>query len=94
MDQLTLYPILILIVFVIINITTVILFYIDKQRAIKHQSRISEKTLLLVSFLGGGIGAWIGMTRFRHKTQNFKFKVGVPIGALLSLFILIFFLFI
>lgn len=66
------------------NVYTFILFYIDKQRAIKHRYRISEKQLLICSFLFGGIGAWVSMGMFRHKTQKLIFKLSVPIAALLS----------
>lgn len=66
------------------NVYTFILFYIDKQRAIKHRYRISEKQLLLCSFLFGGIGSWLSMGIFRHKTQTLIFKLSIPIAALLS----------
>lgn len=94
LSQLTVYHIIILIIGLLINLLTYGLFYIDKKRAIKNKTRISEKTLLTFSVLGGGLGAWIGMKQFRHKTQKVKFKVGVPIGLILSTFLLIFLLFI
>lgn len=90
LSQLTVYHIIILIIGLLINLLTYGLFYIDKKRAIKNKTRISEKTLLTFSVLG----AWIGMKQFRHKTQKVKFKVGVPIGLILSTFLLIFLLFI
>ncbi|WP_413527022.1 DUF1294 domain-containing protein [Marinilactibacillus psychrotolerans] len=66
------------------NLYTFTLFYIDKQRAIKHKYRISEKQLLICSFLFGGIGSWLSMGIFRHKTQTLIFKLSIPIAALLS----------
>ena len=50
----------------------------------RHPSvrRIPEKTLLLLAALGGGIGAWLGMELFRHKTQHRIFRVGVPLLTL------------
>jgi uncharacterized membrane protein YsdA (DUF1294 family) len=52
--------------------------FIDKQKAIKHQWRISEYTLMLLAALGGSIGTLGAMYTFRHKTQKLKFKIGVP----------------
>lgn len=54
------------------------MFYIDKQRAIKHQWRISESALLLSAFIGGSFGAAAGMKIFRHKTKHPKFYILVP----------------
>jgi Predicted membrane protein len=61
-----------------INIFSFILFWIDKRKAIKHQRRISEFTLLLITFLGGTVGALLGMVVFRHKIskRNFLIKFG------------------
>lgn len=64
--------------------------YVDKKRAIQRKWRISENTLILISILGGSIGALIGMYTFRHKTKHLKFKLGIPLILLLQ-FLLIFF---
>ena len=45
--------------------------------------RIPEKTLLLLAALGGGIGAWLGMELFRHKTQHRSFRICVPLFTLI-----------
>ena len=60
----------ILIYFFIINIIGTILIGYDKKMAITHQYRISEKTLLLIVFLGGIIGSGLAMLFFRHKTSK------------------------
>lgn len=83
-QSLSVAQIILLSALLMMNVYTFILFYIDKQRAIKHRYRISEKQLLLCSFLFGGIGAWVSMGMFRHKTQKLIFKLSVPIAALLS----------
>ena len=70
----------ILLIIIIINITSFLLMGIDKYFAIKNHWRISEKTLLLSSFLGGGIGALFGMFLFRHKTKKILFKIGIPLS--------------
>lgn len=53
-------------------------FGYDKFSAKKHQQRISEKTLLILTFFGGTIGAAIGMLVFRHKIlkKSFLLKWG------------------
>jgi uncharacterized membrane protein YsdA (DUF1294 family) len=56
---------------------------IDKYKAKAKQWRIPEKTLLLVAFIGGGIGTAIGMKTFRHKTKHPKFTILVPLSAIL-----------
>ncbi len=56
---------------------------IDKSRAIKRQWRISEQTLIITSFLGGGIGSFLGMLVFHHKTKHTKFIILLPISAIL-----------
>ncbi|ALR30595.1 hypothetical protein ATE47_08685 [Chryseobacterium sp. IHB B 17019] len=65
----------------IINLLSFIIFGLDKRRSIKHQRRIPENTLLLVSFLGGTIGAILGMLIFRHKISktSFLLKFGVVV---------------
>ena len=44
-----------------------------------------ERVLLLLAFLGGGAGAFFGMTVFRHKTKHIKFIILVPLSILLHL---------
>ena len=44
-----------------------------------------EKTLFLVSILGGSIGTWAGMYLFRHKTKHWYFVVGMPLILVLQL---------
>ncbi|MDZ5254307.1 DUF1294 domain-containing protein [Clostridium sp. LIBA-8841] len=77
---------------VVINLVAIVLMYIDKQKAKKHQWRISEDTLIGVAILGGGIGALWGMHVFRHKTKHAKFTIGIPLilaaQALLVLYII------
>ena len=65
--------------FIILNIITFILMGVDKRKAIKHQWRISEKTLWITAIIGGSIGAIIGMRFFKHKTKHQLFTVGMPL---------------
>lgn len=75
---------ILLILIGILNLFSLALFYSDKKRAQSRQRRLSEKTLLLSAFLLGGIGALFGMFNFRHKTQHFKFKILIPISAIVT----------
>lgn len=73
--------------FIIMSIITFLLMYIDKNRAIKGQWRIPEATLINLSILGGGIGTYMGMYIFRHKTRHPKFTIFIPITIILNLFL-------
>lgn len=66
-----------------------LLMGIDKRRACKNAWRISEKTLLLTAILGGGIGSFLGMYFFRHKTRHLAFVLLLPLAAVADLVILI-----
>ena len=63
---------------VIMNILGVVVMGIDKYKAQHKLWRIPEKTLFLVSILGGSIGTWAGMYLFHHKTKHWYFVVGMP----------------
>lgn len=51
-----------------------ILYGIDKRRTIKNQPRVSERTLHLLSLLGGWPGAYLATRLFRHKTLKITFR--------------------
>ena len=57
----------------------------DKVKAINNQYRVSEKTLFLIALILGGIGIYIGMYLFRHKTKHVKFTVGIPLIIILNI---------
>ena len=69
---------------IIINISAFALFALDKRRARLHMWRVPESTLLLVSLLGGSLGALLGMHLLRHKTKHPKFYLLVPTFLLLD----------
>ena len=72
----------------IINVLSFILMKVDKKKAIKKQSRISEITLYTFSLIGGTIGTLLGMQVYRHKTKKNSFIfvimliIGVQVAAL------------
>ena len=63
---------------VIVNALGLAAMGLDKQKAIRNQWRIPEKTLFLISAIGGSIGTFVGMYLFRHKTKHWYFVVGMP----------------
>lgn len=68
---------------IVVNLAAFAMYGIDKQKAIRRQWRISEAMLISIAVLGGGIGAFLGMRIFRHKTRHMKFVLGVPVCILL-----------
>ena len=70
--------------FIIMNIAGLLVMYMDKHKARKHKWRIPEKTLFIVSLLGGSIGTWSGMYIFRHKTKHWYFVIGMPLILILQ----------
>lgn len=82
----------IIIYFIIINLIGFAIMYIDKQKAKKGHWRIPEKTIFVVTLLGGGIGTISGMYAFRHKTQKMHFTIGLPVITILEIIAIIYFL--
>ncbi len=64
----------------IINIVTFFYFGFDKMKAIFNRGRrVPEKVLWFLTFIGGTIGALLGMWFFQHKTSKLSFQAGVAI---------------
>ena len=84
----------IIIYFILINIIGFLMMYIDKQKAKKVKWRIPEKTLFIITALGGGIGTISGMYTFRHKTKKLKFTIGMPAILILEVVLFIYLKFI
>jgi uncharacterized membrane protein YsdA (DUF1294 family) len=68
-----------IIAIVVINGLSFILMGSDKARAIRHQWRITEGTLLGLAVFGGSVGVLLGMFLFHHKTNKPLFFLGVPL---------------
>ena len=76
----------------LINLVTFLVFGLDKWKAKRKEKkdsvrRVPEKTLFLLSALGGSVGALLGMKVFHHKTLHKSFRFGIP--AILALQIVI-----
>ena len=67
-----------IIYFLVINMIAFVLYGVDKRRAIKDKWRIPEATLIGLAALGGGIGAFLGMITWHHKTKKWKYRILVP----------------
>lgn len=78
-----------IIIFVLWNFSVFMLMGIDKRCAVRGHRRISEKTLLLLSFLCGGIGGILGAIFFRHKTRKLKFKLLLPLSLIVNVILLV-----
>lgn len=71
----------IMIYYLIINLVTLLVWGVDKSRAIRQQWRIPEKWLFLLAFIGGAFGALAGMLLFRHKIRKARFWLFVILFA-------------
>lgn len=83
----------IIIYFIAINLIGFFVMWLDKKKAIKGAWRISEKTLFIITGLGGGIGTITGMYTFRHKTQKLGFVIGFPFITILEIITILYFAF-
>lgn len=84
-----LIDIMLLVYLLLINVIGFASMGIDKRRAEKRLWRISEKTLLIIAFVGGALGSYLGMQIFRHKTKHIKFTILVPLALIAHVFIII-----
>lgn len=89
------WPILVLLGYIfVMSVITFLTFATDKSYALDGAWRTREKTLLLLSFLGGAPGAILAMKQFRHKTRKVSFisKFVVVVIAQLAIAAAIWFL--
>jgi uncharacterized membrane protein YsdA (DUF1294 family) len=67
----------------LINIATFALYAYDKHLAYYAKYRIPEFILIFVAFIGGAIGALLGMLFFKHKVRKPLFYIFIPIAFIL-----------
>ena len=58
----------------IMSFITLVVYGIDKRKAVYEKMRISEKALFALSFFGP-VGALVGMLIFSHKTKHIYFWI-------------------
>ena len=78
---------------VAVNLIGFFVMWLDKRKAKKGTWRIPEKTLFVITALGGGIGTIAGMYIFRHKTQKLAFVVGLPFITIIEIVLGIYWIF-
>ena len=64
--------------FIVVNLLAVLLMKRDKMYAENGERRIRESTLLVVALVGGSIGMYFAMYKYKHKTLHKKFTILVP----------------
>ena len=79
---------ILLIYLAVVNILTIIVFGVDKMNAKSNRQRVRIVTLLGLAFIGGSVGALIGMYGFHHKTKKAYFTVVVPLILLMQVVVL------
>ena len=84
----------IIIYLIVINIIGFFIMWLDKRKAKKGAWRIPERTIFIITALGGGIGTIAGMYTFRHKTQKPEFTIGLPFITILETIGIIYYMFI
>lgn len=64
----------------------------DKDSAIHHEWRTSEKAIFIIAILGGSLGVLAGIYFFHHKTKKGCFTLGIPIILVVQIIVYHFFL--
>ncbi|MBQ6337046.1 MAG: DUF1294 domain-containing protein [Ruminococcus sp.] len=64
---------------IIINIIALIVTVHDKNAATRGSWRVKERTLMLISALGGAPVMYLTMLTIHHKTRKPLFMVGIPL---------------
>lgn len=70
------------IIFGVLSVITFFMYGVDKFKAQRGKWRISEKALLISSFIGGAVGGFLAMQLFRHKTKHWYFNVVNILGLM------------
>ena len=83
----------VLIYLFLINMIAILAIALDKSAARNGEARVKESSLFVIAAIGGGIGMYIAMRIFHHKTRKNKFMIGIPAMVLteIGLFIIFYF---
>lgn len=94
MTTMQLIAVILLAVYAVVSVIAFCFYAADKKKAKKGAWRIPEKVLLGLGFLGGSIGALLGMKLLRHKTKHWYFwavniagllwQIALPVWLLLK----------
>ena len=74
-----------------ISLISIVICIYDKviSKRDRVELRIPEKTLLLLSALGGSLAMYITMQIVHHKTKHAKFMIGIPVIMVLQVALII-----
>ena len=81
----------IVIYFIVINLFGFFIMWLDKRKAKKGAWRIPEKTLFIITAIGGGIGTTAGMFVFHKKKKKIQFLIGFPFITILEIVTILYF---
>lgn len=71
--------------YILVNLLTFILFFIDKEKAKRNMWRTKESILLSFIIIGGILGMYV----FRHKTKKLYFKIVALLFLLVHFYLII-----
>lgn len=63
----------------VVSVIAVIVTFTDKIKARYGAWRVRERTLFLISALGGSVAMYLTMLAIRHKTKHASFMLGIPL---------------
>ncbi len=75
--------------FAIISVIAISVTAWDKLCAKRDMRRVPEKTLFIISSLGGSLFMYCTMQFIRHKTKHKRFMIGLPLMMILQIVIIV-----
>ena len=79
----------VILIYAVMSVLAFAAFGLDKLKAKTNRWRTRERTLFLLAGLGGGIGAFLGMKVFHHKTLHKQFAIGIPAIVIVQIILLV-----
>lgn len=76
----------------VMSLFTLILYAVDKVKSKGDSVRIPEIVLIMLSAIGGGIGAMLGLSLVHHKSNKYYFWISALVSAVTQMGIGILFL--
>lgn len=73
-----------LVIFGLLNLWAFLAYGLDKRRAKKNAARTPESTLLLLAAVGGGVGTWLGVRLFHHKSSKRAFMIPLILATIVG----------
>ena len=78
----------IVIIVIVLNLTSAVMYFADKRFAVRERQRISERALITAAFFGTS-GALAAMSIFRHKTKKKSFRIKLFLAISLKILLII-----